>query len=67
MLNWKAVFTFMEELHALFILFTQLGLNPLGDDGVAALLKAVKVNKSLKVLSLEVWYCYLLLQLCLHT
>jgi hypothetical protein len=35
-------------------MFTQLGLNPLGDDGVAALLKAVKVNKSLKVLSLEV-------------
>jgi hypothetical protein len=38
------------------IIFTQIGLNPLGDDGVAALLKAVKINKSLKVLSLEVWY-----------
>ena len=32
----------------------QVGLNPIGDDGVEALLKAVKINKSLKLFGLEV-------------
>lgn len=51
-------FNLLSLSYRLDFFLMQMGLNPVGDDGVEALLKAVKKNKSLKVFSLEVCAFY---------